>query len=133
HPVAVPKRAIPRTTPESRTSEPVARRVSRYALFAVLAIVAVAAAVAIAVVLGQRGGSPPATTALGATAPIGPVVLSASELKARVAALDQPIYWLGPVPGDRYELTRETTGDVYVRYLPTGVRARADRGGYVDV
>jgi hypothetical protein len=128
-----PKRPIPRTTTTIRTSDRAPRRASRYALFGALALVAVAVAVAIAAVLGQRGGSPAATTTQDAVASIGPVVLSASELTARAAALDQPVYWLGPSPGDRYELTRTATNDVYVRYLPPGVKAGTQRASYVEV
>jgi hypothetical protein len=33
------------------------------------------------------------------------------------------VYWAGPLPGRRYELTRATDGNVFVRYLPSGVSA----------
>ena len=109
-----------------------ARRFTRYALFAALVLVAAVAAVTIAVILGARRGSPQATTQAGVPT-VGPIVLSATGLKARVAALDQLVYWIGPVPGSRYELTRTATGDAYVRYLPPGVKAGTDRGGYVEI
>jgi len=82
------------------------------------------------VVLGQHGStpaphdttSPPAATA-AASATIGPVALSAAALRARVKALGQPVYWLGPVRGDRYELKRTADGSIFLRYLPAGVQA----------
>jgi hypothetical protein len=52
---------------------------------------------------------------------IGPILLSASGLKAEAKLIGQRIYWAGPQKGLSYEFTRDTSGDVYVRYLPEGV------------
>ena len=38
-----------------------------------------------------------------------------------------PVYWLGPVAGKKYELTRTPDGRVYVRYLPSRVRIGAQK------
>jgi hypothetical protein len=129
----VRKRAIPPTTTEARTAAPARKRVARYALFAALLLVAAVAAVTIAVILGARSGTVAATTTQTTVTPVGPTVLSATGLKARVAALDEPVYWIGPVAGTRYELTRTTDGNAYVRYLPPGTRAGAAPGEYVVV
>jgi hypothetical protein len=105
---------------------------SKYARLGAVGIVAVAAAVTLAIVLGNgRDHSRPSTH--GTVAPIGPIALSASALKARAATLDQPIYWVGPVVGDTYELTRTTTDNVYIRYLPPGVDAGTHQSEYLVI
>ena len=85
---------------------------------------------AIAVVLGNGTGSSPAPTTV---TPVGPVALSASRLKSYARTLNQVIYWVGPVIGDRYELTRTTANDVFVRYLPPGVEVGTHQGEYLVV
>jgi len=64
---------------------------------------------------------------------VGPVALSAAQLRAEVRFLRQPFFWAGPRPGYRYELTRTTPGYVYVRYLPRGVRAGASGSSFLIV
>jgi hypothetical protein len=54
--------------------------------------------------------------------PLGPVVAPRAELKTVSKAVRQPIYWAGPRKGSHYELTRTSTGNSYVRYLPRGVK-----------
>jgi hypothetical protein len=44
--------------------------------------------------------------------------VNAQGLKTLAGALQQPIYWAGVRPGYRLELTRESDGRVFVRYLP---------------
>lgn len=128
----MPKRAVPPTTTEIRTAEPAPRRGRRFALYAALLILAVVAALAIADILGRSGQAPATTTQAGVTA-VGPMVLSATGLKAHVATLDQAVYWIGALAGERYELRRTTDGSAYVRYLPPGVPAGADPGGYIEI
>lgn len=38
-----------------------------------------------------------------------------------LAALGIPIYWVGELPGVRYELTKTADDRVFIRYLPAGV------------
>jgi hypothetical protein len=128
----VPAKATPRRTSPARTPERAPWHASKYVRFGALGIVVVAAAVSLALVLGNGGNSPPAVTQVSVT-PIWPVALTASELKARARDLNQVIYWVGPVTGDKYELTRTTTNDVYVRYLPHGVKVGAHQGKYLLV
>jgi hypothetical protein len=116
----VPKAKQPRTTP-SPTLDPASSQPSRYARLAVLGVIGVAAAIAIALVAGRGGKSSPGTQVM--VGPIGPTLVSASGLKTLARDLGQVIYWAGPVAGDKYEVTRTTTNNVYVRYLPAGVRA----------
>jgi hypothetical protein len=68
--------------------------------------------------------SPPSTTpTTAATAtPYGPTALDAKGLKAAVRSLGQFVFWVGPEAGHSYELQRTANGDVFVRYLPAGVK-----------
>lgn len=51
-------------------------------------------------------------------------IVSEEELAERAAALGQPIYWAGPVPGTVLELEQlEGEEGVRVRYLPEGSEA----------
>jgi hypothetical protein len=49
--------------------------------------------------------------------------LSASGLKSFARAIGQPVYWAGARQGYTYEVTQTPNGNVYVRYLPSGVKA----------
>lgn len=67
----------------------------------------------------------PTTTAPTAT-PYGPTTLDEAELKAAVGALGQSVYWVGPKAGDNYGLRRLANGQVFLRYLPAGVKANSN-------
>ncbi|HEU0303758.1 MAG TPA: hypothetical protein VFR32_04180 [Gaiellaceae bacterium] len=58
----------------------------------------------------------------------GPVLLSEKGLKTLAAEIPEPIYWMGPKPNTRYELTRLSDGKIYVRYLPPGVPVDGRQG-----
>jgi hypothetical protein len=47
-----------------------------------------------------------------------PALTSADGLRALSSSARQPVYWLGEQPGTKLELTRTTTGRIFVRYLP---------------
>jgi hypothetical protein len=64
--------------------------------------------------------APGAVTASGITA------ASVAALNALPAHLGHPVYWEGAKPGVKYELTLTTTGAVFVRYLPSSARLRAN-------
>ena len=51
---------------------------------------------------------------------IGPISMTAGDLKAFARTLKTPFYWVGPRAGYKYEFTRATTGYLYLRYLPVG-------------
>lgn len=108
-----------------------------------LAVVAVAAiAIALLVWLIVRGGggtssnARTATTATTATSttlsvtPLGPVAATPAALATFAKALKRPIYWAGPIPGDTYEFTETSTGNIFVRYLPKGVRVGDRRAAF---
>jgi hypothetical protein len=73
------------------------------------------------------------TTSAGTVTQIGPIALSAAGLRALSGNINQVIFWVGPVAGDKYELTRNTSNDVFVRYLPAGVKAGTHQGEYLVV
>jgi hypothetical protein len=102
------------------------------------AVVAVAAAVGL-IAWAAVGGSGSSSSAAKGRAPAGPVdatgpvALSENGLRALARVLDQPVYWSGPKSGYRYELTRTTNRNVYIRYLPAGVRAGDKRSTFLIV
>jgi hypothetical protein len=46
--------------------------------------------------------------------------VSAADIAAMAAEVGHPIYWLGPRSGETYELTKESNGAIFIRYLPKG-------------
>ena len=98
---------------------------------------AVGAALAVGIIawaLVGRGSSNPSkpTSALTAS-PIPPVALSAKGLLTLAASVEQPIYWAGPKTGYFYELTRTAAGNVFIRYLPPGVKAGAPGSTFLTI
>jgi hypothetical protein len=63
--------------------------------------------------------------------PIG--LVPSSALKTASKLLHQPIYWAGPRKRLHYEFWRLTNGDIYVRYLPHGVKAGVESSKYLIV
>jgi hypothetical protein len=55
----------------------------------------------------------------------GATAVSAQGLRTVATTLGHPVYWLGAKPGSTYELTQTATGNVFVRYLPSGVKVGA--------
>jgi hypothetical protein len=118
-PASQPPQQPPPGGPPSPEGKPLQQR----PLTVVLAVVAIAGVIALIVWAAGGGSSTESSTSPGqAITQIGPQGFSASALPSFVAGtLKQPVYWAGPRGGDIYELTRTTTGNVYVRYLPPGV------------
>lgn len=49
----------------------------------------------------------------------GSVVLSESELVGRASSIEPSPYWVGPQPDvDRFELERDASNSLFIRYLP---------------
>src|SRR5262245_24246793 len=64
----------------------------------------------------------------------GPVGLSESELVDEASSIDHPVYWVGPQPDtSEYELTQNSNGNVYVRYLTGSAQVGADQPDYLTV
>ena len=51
----------------------------------------------------------------------GATATTQAKLADLAAAVQHPIFWLGPESGFTYELTQTGSGKIYVRYLPHGV------------
>jgi hypothetical protein len=54
----------------------------------------------------------------GSVAPPDVKLLTATGLRAYAAASQQPVFWIGPQRGVKYEVTRKGDGSTLVRYLP---------------
>ena len=89
---------------------------------------AIALAAAFAVWLLVRGNDDSSSTSTTTqtqtttTAEIGPVAASPAALRALADGAGHPVYWIGPRPNRTYELTRTSSGRIFIRYLPPGVR-----------
>jgi hypothetical protein len=75
---------------------------------------------------------------LGWLAPQGlggaePMAATVADLRSLAAQLGHPIYWAGPRRGFTYELTRTANGNVFVRYLPAGVKPGDPRPRFLTV
>jgi hypothetical protein len=69
----------------------------------------------IAAIQSRGGGSESFKLELGV-----PTAASPEDVRA-FASASRPVYWIGPASSGTIELTRSTSGAVYVRYLPSGV------------
>jgi hypothetical protein len=56
-----------------------------------------------------------------------------TDLQNLASEVAHPIYWAGPRGATTYEVTRNTRGDVFIRYLPDGVPVGDHRPNYVTV
>jgi hypothetical protein len=50
------------------------------------------------------------------------VAVSPAALRALADEAEHPVYWIGPRPNRTYELTRTSSGRIFIRYLPPDVR-----------
>ena len=85
----------------------------------VAAILALAVAVALGAWLVFKGddqGTEPSRAPASA--------VSATELRALPNELGHEVFWAGAKPGFTYELTQTTQGNVFLRYLPAGVKVK---------
>jgi hypothetical protein len=117
---------------------------TRFGLGAVIVVALVVGFVAWLVIgRSNTSPSPTANVSVAATTPggavgaagahLGPVVANGSELATFAKGIKSPVYWAGPLNGYSYELTQTTTGKVFVRYLPSGVKAGDPRASFLIV
>jgi hypothetical protein len=106
------------------------------------AVVALALAIAFVVWLVVRGNDNSSSSAKtttptkSKTAPKQHETIRAASpqsLRALAGAAGHPIYWAGPKPNVKYELTQVTDGRIYIRYLPKGVPIGDRRAAYLIV
>jgi hypothetical protein len=99
------------------------------------AVVVVAVLVAIGVwLLVHGGGSSGGNSTTGANGPsLGPEAATPQRIQSLAADEGHPIYWVGPKDGTTYELTRTSSGRIFVRYLPSGVPVGTKKAGYTIV
>jgi hypothetical protein len=72
-------------------------------------------------------GSGPSQTAAAA-----PTAVSIADLRGLSSSVGHPVYWAGPIPGTRLELTQTSDARIYIRYLPRGARI-GDRHAHLTV
>ena len=95
-------------------------------------LLAAAAGVGVWLLVRDSKPSTSATTTAATTSvtPLGPVAATPASLLTYAKALGRPIYWAGPLPGYTYEFTETSSGNVFVRYLPKGVRIGDPRAAF---
>jgi hypothetical protein len=95
-------------------------------------IVGIVAVVAVVTWLIVRGDDDKA--AQGPEVKVGvPTVLSEAELREYGRLQGMPVYWAGPLPNRRYEVTHTRDGKYYVRYLTPSAQAGDDKPRYLTV
>jgi hypothetical protein len=107
------------------TTSTVIRRPQDLSLLVLGVGIVVAALAVVWLLVGH--GSTPRPTEDG-----GPKIVSQAQLERFAGSLDYPVYWAGPKPGYSYELT-SSRGRVWVRYLPSGVKAGDPRPSFLVV
>jgi hypothetical protein len=80
---------------------------------------------------GTTSKTTSATTTLAKA--IGPIGLSEKGLRTLTQSVNQPIYWAGAESGYLYELTRTTSGKIFVRYLPPGAKVGSKKSTFLIV
>jgi hypothetical protein len=75
---------------------------------------------------GKPASSPASTVAV-------PEIVAPARLHALAATLGHPLYWAGTHPGMRYELTQAAGGNIFIRYLPAGVKVGDRRPGFLTI
>ena len=94
-------------------------------------IVAAVFVVALVAWLATRGGGS-GSSSEATPAEAGPRIVAPSELGKVAVASDHPVYWAGPMPGTRLELSEGPGGDT-VRYLSAGVAPGSGRAKFLAV
>jgi hypothetical protein len=108
----------PREGSSRERKPPVPQQVKNWRIGAVIAVAAAVGLIIWAIVVGYGGKSSTSTAATSK-----PIALSLAGLKGFAGTLHLPLYWVGPRRNVTYELTQGNGGNVFVRYLPSGVKA----------
>ena len=59
--------------------------------------------------------------------------MAQEDLAELAGEKDHPVYWAGPDPNVRYELTEAPEGRIFIRYLPAGVPVGDPRPDHLTV
>jgi hypothetical protein len=98
----------------------------------VAAVIAVALAGAFVIWLLFKGdGNDANKAAAPKRAPASAVSLS--DLRDLQRSVGHPVYWAGPKSGYNYELSRTADGNIYLRYLPSGIEPGVAAADYLSV
>jgi len=62
-----------------------------------------------------------------------PVATTVADLRLLDDQSGHPVYWVGPRPGTKYEVTRTSNGNVYIRYLTEAAPVGDERPNYLTV
>ena len=92
------------------------------------AVIAVAVAVGFGAWLLVRDGDNGANTERAK-----PVATTVADLRVLDEQSGHPVYWVGPLPGTKYEVTRTGNGNVYIRYLTRAAAIGDERPNYLTV
>jgi hypothetical protein len=103
-------------------AQPRSTRARRWWLLVIAALIVAAVVV---VVLVLRGGDEVETGV--------PTEVSPSELRDFAEDEGHDVYWAGPVPGFKIELTKTKNRNVFVRYLPSAVPIGDQRPNYTTI
>ena len=95
--------------------------------------IVVAAAVIVAVLVWVLASSGSGKKNGGTTASAVPTAATQVQLEQLAAKVKHPIYWAGAKAGYTYELTQTSDGNIYVRYLPPGVKVGDKRADFLTV
>jgi hypothetical protein len=102
------------TVPQTRLRP--ATRPKRFRIVALIVTAAAAGVIAWLALRDTGGSSSSKTEALSATA------VSVQQIQTLAASVGHPIFWIGPKTGDTLELSRNSNGSIFVRYLPPGAK-----------
>jgi hypothetical protein len=92
------------------------------------AVIAVALAVGLVAWLLVRDGDDDSSNKRAT-----PIATTVSDLRVLDNQSGHPVYWVGPRPGTKYEVTRTGNGNVYIRYLTEGTPIGDERPNYLTV
>lgn len=113
-------------TVEHRPLPPWARRQE----IRVGAVIAVALAIGLVVwLVAVRGGG----SSKAKVTSIAPTAATPARMRAVAEDVGHPIYWAGPAASTTYELTKTSSGRIYVRYLPAGIPVGSSSSRYTIV
>jgi hypothetical protein len=106
---------------------------ARFPRLRVGAIAALALAAGFVTWLVLRSGTDGKPVSSPASAVAVPEIVPPARLHALAATLGHPLYWAGTHPGMRYELTEAAGGNIFIRYLPAGVKVGDRRPGFLTI